>query len=69
MNHVASTKDRTKLIISDDDINNALVFEYSDDGRILVSIAIAGKRKEQVLYIETTEAKSAIIDYIIDHLK
>lgn len=68
MNHIASTKDRTKLIISDGDINNALVFEYSDDGKILVSIAIAGKRKEQILYIETAEAKSAIIDYMFDHL-
>ena len=68
MNHIASTKDKTKLIISDDGINNALVFEYSADGRILVSIAISGKRKEQVLYIETAEAKSAIIDYMIDHI-
>lgn len=66
MNYIASTKDRTKLIISDRDINNALVFEYSDDGKILVSIA--GKRKEQILYIETAEAKSAIIDYMFDHL-
>ena len=69
MNHVASTKDRTKLIISDDGICNALVFEYSNDGRILVSVAIPGKRKEQILYIDTTKAKSAIIDYMIDHIK
>lgn len=68
MNHIASTKDRTKLIISDVEINNALVFEYSDDGKILVSIVIAGERKEQILYIETVEAKSAIIDYMFDHI-
>lgn len=68
MNHIASTKDRTKLIISDGEINNALVFEYSDDGKILVSIVIAGERKEQILYIETVEAKSAIIDYMFDHI-
>lgn len=68
MNHIASTKDRTKLIISDGDINNAVVFEYSDGGKILISIAIAGKTKEQVLYIDTTEAKNAIIYYMIDHI-
>lgn len=68
MNHIASTKDRTKLIISDGEINNALVFEYSDAGKILVSIVIAGERKEQILYIETVEAKSAIIDYMFDHI-
>ena len=68
MNHIASTKDRTKLIISDGEINNALVFEYSDDGKILVSIVIAGERKEQILYIETVEAKNAIIDYMFDHI-
>lgn len=68
MNHIASTKDRTKLIISDGEINNALVFEYSDDGKILVSIVIAGERKEQILYIETVEAQSAIIDYMFDHI-
>lgn len=68
MNHIASTKDRTKLIISDGEINNALVFEYSDDGKILVSIVIAGERKEQILYIETVEAKSVIIDYMFDHI-
>ena len=68
MNHIASTKDRTKLIISDGEINNALVFEYSDDGKILVSNVIAGERKEQILYIETVEAKSAIIDYMFDHI-
>lgn len=68
MNHIASTKDRTKLIISDREISNALVFEYSDDGKILVSIAIAGERKKQILYIETAEAKRAIIDYMFDHI-
>lgn len=68
MNHIASTKDKTKLIISDGDINNALVFTYADDGSILVSVAIAGRRQEQVLYIQSLEAKSAIVDYIIDHI-
>lgn len=68
MNHIASTKDKTKLIISDGDVNNALVFTYADDGSILVSVAIAGKRQEQVLYIQSLEAKSAIVDYIIDHI-
>jgi hypothetical protein len=68
MNHIASTKDKTKLIISDGDVNNALVFTYADDGSILVSVAIAGRRQEQVLYIQSLEAKSAIVDYIIDHI-
>lgn len=68
MNHIASTKDKTKLIISDGDVNNALVFTYADDGSILVSVAIAGRRHEQVLYIQSLEAKSAIVDYIIDHI-
>ena len=68
MNHIASTKDKTKLIISDDGVNNALVFTYADDGSILVSVAIAGRRQEQVLYIQSLEAKSAIVDYIIDHI-
>ena len=69
MNHIASTKDKTKLIISDGDVNNALVFTYADDGSILVSVAIAGRRRqEQVLYIQSLEAKSAIVDYIIDHI-
>lgn len=68
MNYIASTKDKTKLIISDDDVNNALVFTHADDGSILVSVAIAGRRQEQVLYIQSLEAKSAIVDYIIDHI-
>lgn len=68
MSHIASTKDRTKLIISDDDVNNALVFTYNDDGSTLVSVAIAGRRQEQVLYIQSLEAKSAIVNYLIDHI-
>ena len=68
MNHLASTKDKTKLIISDDEVKNAVVFTYTDDGGILVSVAIAGRRQEQVLYIKSVEAKSAIVDYILDHI-
>jgi hypothetical protein len=69
MNQVASTKDKTKLIIADSEASNALVLEYLDNGEILVSVCIDSKRKEQVLHLDCMEAKSAIIDYLIDHLR
>lgn len=68
MNYVASTKDNTKLIISDGDVNNALIFEYSNKGNVIVSITIDNNRKKHLLSIETDEAKIAIIEYMIDHL-
>lgn len=68
MNYIVSTKDKRKLIISDGDINNALVFEYSDDKSIIVSITKNGNKKEHLLNIQADEAKIAIIDYLIDHL-
>lgn len=68
MNYVASTKDNTKLIISDGDVNNALIFEYSNKGNVIVSITIDNNRKKHLLTIEKDEAKIAIIEYMIDHL-
>ena len=50
MNQIASTKDKTKLIIADSEASNALVLEYLDNGEILVSVCIDSKRKEQVLH-------------------
>ena len=69
MNQIASTKDRTKLIVADSEACNALVLEYQGNGDILVSVAIDSKRKEQVLHLDCIEAKSAIIDYLIDHVR
>ena len=44
MNQIASTKDKTKLIIADSEASNALVLEYLDNGEILVSVCIDSKR-------------------------
>ena len=68
MTYVASTKDRTKLVIADADVSNAIIFEQASNGDILVSSVCRGIANKQYLVIDNAEAKQAIMDYISDHL-
>ena len=50
MNHIASPKDKTKLIISDDGVNNALIFEYSDNILDFIKNIFLKKYKKLINY-------------------
>jgi hypothetical protein len=68
MNNIASTKNRSKLIIADEAASNAIILEYIDNGCIHVSSLVNGTAYKAYLSIDTSDAKQAIIDYINDHL-
>ena len=67
MIQVASTKDKSKLIVADEQINNAILFESSQDNNVNVLVRINDCPKNLLITL-SAEAKLAIIHNLLEHM-